>query len=249
MFKKNLVTFSIVDDMLFDSPHLHPQPIYKFIPKWLKNAPNDLIGSKAPHGIDGLNITKTVKSCPSFVDIYKDGYVILAPYDIYLKFIHKTKQWSFVTSTVLENLTDNNTQVQEHLDEQMIDYLPKNANIHKVFKLQLPITVNTPKGYNIRQMPLFYDFNVDWHIAYGVYKADIIPEINLQLFYTSDKEEVLIKQGTPLCILAPYKREKFRYKIEKYGTNKNIVKSTNKYFMNAKGKFINFYYKSGYHKA
>jgi len=249
MFKKNnLVTFSITDDMLFDNPHLHPQPVSKFVPKWLKNVPNDLKLNYAPHGIECLKSVKTVKTCPSFIDIYKEGYVILAPYDIYLKFIHKTKEWSFITSTVLQNLTDSNTQVQEHLDKQMVDYLPENVGIHKVFKLQLPLTVNTPDGYNMRQIPLHYEFNPDWHIAYGVYKADVIPEVNLQLFFTSEKEEVLIKQGTPLCILAPYKREKFNYVIEKYGDNKKIVSKNNKYFMNAKGKFTNFYHKSGYNK-
>ena len=250
MFKrKNLVTFSITDDMLFDNPQLHPQPVSKYIPEWLKEIPNDLKLGYAPHGIESLNELRTVKTCPSFIDIYKEGYVILAPYDMYLNFNHDTKEWSFITSTILDNLTDNNTQVQEHLDTQMVDYLPEYAPIHKVFKLQLPITVNTPKGYNMRQIPLHYEFNPDWHVAYGVYKADIVPEINLQIFYTSDKKEVLIKQGTPLCILAPYKREKFNYTIDKYGTNKKIAKLNNKYFMNAKGKFITFYHKSGYHKV
>lgn len=246
--KKNLVTFSITDDMLFDNPQLHPQPVSKFVPDWFRNVPSDLKLPTAPHNIEGLNQVKTVKTCPSFIDIYKEGYVILAPYDIYLRYDHDTEEWGFVTSTVLENMTDSNTQIQEHLDKQMKDYLPDSSNVHKVFKLQLPLTVNTPKGYNMRQIPMHYEFNPDWYIAYGVYKADIIPEVNLQLFYTSNKKEVLIKQGTPLCILAPYKREKFNYTVEKYGTNKKITAINNKYFMNARGKFINFYYKSGYHK-
>lgn len=250
MFKrKNLVTFSITDDMLFDNPQLHPQPVSKYIPDWLKKIPSELKMDSPPHGIEGLGTVKTIRTCPSFVDIFKEGYVILAPNDIYLTYKHDTGEWSFVTATVLNNLSDNNVQVQEHLDKQMKDYLPESANIHKVFKLQLPLTVNTPPGVNMRQIPLLYDFNPDWYVAYGAYKADLIPEINLQLFYTSDKEEVLIKQGTPLCILAPYRREKFNYKVEKFGTNKKLVTKNNKYFMNARGKFTNFYYKSGYHKV
>ena len=50
---------------------------------------------------------------------------------ICLNFNHDTKEWSFITSTILNNLADNNTQVQEHLDKQMVG---TTAPIHKVIK-------------------------------------------------------------------------------------------------------------------
>jgi hypothetical protein len=65
---------------------------------------------------------------------------------------------------------------------------------------------------------LIYDYNPDWHIAYGVYQADINQEVVLQLMYTSESNEVFIESGTPLCYLVPYKREEFNFKVEKYNS-------------------------------
>jgi len=162
------------------------------IPKWFKNLP--IVKSNASDKL----IKPNSKSCPSFISIYKEGYIIKAPCDILLKV--DGDKWEWNTPSTMFN-------IEIHEDEQLLDYLPRNHNIKKVFKLIYPFSIITPKGYSVRQVPIYYDFNSDWEVAYGVYDTDRLHDINPQILYKSDKKEILIKQHTPLMQLVPFKRE------------------------------------------
>lgn len=241
------IYFTITDDALLQDKTLHPQPTKKFIPNWLKNIPNDIISTDEDaqafeHLRDGL----TVKTCPSFIDIYKEGYVILAPQD-YLFRVEDNGDWGWRTPTEFENLSPENKQVEHHSDLQFINHLPDKAGVKKVFKIILPMSMHVPYGYSIRQMSIPYSYNEDWEIAYGIYKADQVNQINLQLLYKSDKKEILIKQGTPLCVYIPYKREKFIYSVVS-NKRKKFLKKDYIYKVRQNGKFRSAYYRSGLHK-
>jgi len=180
-----------------------PKPAYKDIPKYFKNIPSNV--ERGPSKFPNL---RTAKQCPSFVDIFKEGIIIYAHCDMYLSVDENKKHyWEVPEHTGF--------YLQHHTDNQFVDYF-SNSNIKKVFKIISPFQLIVPKGYSLRQVPLIYDYNPDWHIAYGVYEADKISEIVLQLMFTSKDNEVFIKSGTPLCYLVPFKREKFIYKVKPY---------------------------------
>jgi hypothetical protein len=65
------------------------------------------------------------------------------------------------------------------------------------------------------QLPMMYHYNKEFYVPYGIIDTDIHHEINQQICITTD-DEVLIKKGTPLCYLIPFKREKYKLSIEKY---------------------------------
>ena len=193
-----------------------------------------------------LRTGNTVKTCPSFLDIYKEGYVLLAPQD-YLFRVEDNGDWTWRTPTEFENLSPENKQVEHHADFQFGSHLPKEAGVRKVFKLVLPMSMYMPRGYSIRQMPIPYSYNSDWEIAYGVYKADKVNQVNIQLLYKSNKNELLIKQGTPLCVYIPFKREKFIYQVSS-NKKRKFRKQDFLYKVRQNGKFKNAYYRNGLHK-
>lgn len=165
--------------------------------------PNDV--ERGPREYPNL---RTAKHCPSFIDIFLEGIIMYAHCDMYLKVEDDgSYYWEVPPSS--------NFTLEYHSDDQFLDYFPK-SKVRKVFKIISPFELIVPKGYSLRQVPLIYDYNSDWHIAYGVYQADINQEVVLQLMYTSESNEVFIESGTPLCYLVPYKREKFKYSVKKY---------------------------------
>lgn len=176
-----------------------PRESKYFYPEWWKKIPSKMGDGVIPH-------TRTVKMCPSFADIYNEGFVIVAPCDIVLRYHEQSQLWEWETSM-------SQIKIEVHGNNQFVNWV--DGNVKSIFKLPLPYAVFLPKGYNLRQVPLIYNYNPDWHVAYGVYRADQVPELTIQIMYTSDKKEILIKQGTPLCQMIPYKREKFTYSFVK----------------------------------
>lgn len=193
---KNKITFVPTLDGLYEHTDLHPQPAKNFVPDWYKNMPSDYKSNN--YFISKLrpNI-RTAKLCPSFAEIFKEGFVLVAPCDIWLRV--STDYWEW-------NTPDERIKLDIHEDEQFLLH-QNNTNIKKVFKLYYPWRVITPKGWSVRQIPLMWNLNQDWLVSYGVINSDVIHGLNQQILFTSDKEEVLIKKGTPLNYIVPFKRE------------------------------------------
>ena len=124
------IKFVTVSDVLFYEEELLPQPISNFIPEWFKDIKNYSNDSK--HDITSK--VKTVKTCPSFVDIFQQGYVIPAPVDYVFK-VNTKEDWSWEIPLAFEK-ENKMIDVDIHDDIQMVDHLPKNSKIKKVFKLK-----------------------------------------------------------------------------------------------------------------
>lgn len=199
------VKFFTNNEKLLNFPELHPQPARNFIPDWYKKTPVD---DKSFHDYIPklIPIGRTIKTCPSFMEIFNEGFVLVAPCDIWMRVEDDgTWQWKIPT---------NDYELVEHHDIQMVNHLPE-KNIKKIFKFISPWFAQTPKGYSMRQIPMVYHYKQmkDWHIPYGVIKTDKHYFLNNQICITSDSNEVLIKRGDPLNYLLPYKREKFKMDI------------------------------------
>tara|TARA_B100000029_G_scaffold471993_1_gene512144 strand:+ start:2356 stop:3072 length:717 start_codon:yes stop_codon:yes gene_type:complete len=235
------IKFVTVSDVLFYEEELLPQPISNFIPEWFKDIKNYSNDSK--HDITSK--VKTVKTCPSFVDIFQQGYVIPAPVDYVFK-VNTKEDWSWEIPLAFEK-ENKMIDVDIHDDIQMVDHLPKNSKIKKVFKLNLPLRVITPKGYSCTQLPMPYTYNDKWELSYGVLKTDVIHEINLQINILTN-EEVLIKQGTPLGVYIPFKREEYNLEITRLQDDHEASKMINKSLLKLHGRFPSQYFKKFHRK-
>ena len=218
---------------------IHPKQAVNFLPDWLKNTPPQI-----DNGVKSKYLPKirTVKKCPSFTDIYKDGYILVAPFDIWLSV---KKQNDTVVS---EWRTPHEELVLDiHKVEQMVDHLPKESNVKQIFKLIYPFKCITPKGYSIRQLPLYYHYNNDWHVPYGVINTDKHHEINLQICYTSINDEVLIKKGTPMAHIVTFKRsDRIKMKYKKFNKKLHAKTLSSNFFIFRH--FQNGYYQHDFNK-
>lgn len=194
-------------DIIFTSPHnLHLieetciQPAKNFIPEHWKK-----LNYYKDNNYNLRGYYKTAKACPSFVEILKEGYVMPAPCDIWL--YTDGDEWKWETASPVDFL-----QISNHSGFQYFDNVPNN-NVKMVFKLDNLWHCITPKGYSVRQIPMFYHHNPNFYALYGVIDTDKVHELNVQLAFTSTQNEFVIQKGTPLCYYVPFKREKYNMKI------------------------------------
>ena len=78
-------------------------------------------------------------------------------------------------------------------------------------------------------------FNFDY--LPGLFDTDKIHEVNLQLIITSSDKEILIKQGTPLAIYIPFKRQSYQLNIVDMNKNKKYIQRFKKYYVKLNGAF------------
>lgn len=186
-----------------------PQPAIKFLPEWWKETKHISQRFTYQTGKWPEVFAGNVKACPSFPDFFSQGVVIPMWTDTILRYNKNTTEYSWFTS-------NSDFKWDIHSNEQYIDdvnhsFLSKKASM--VFKAVSPWRSITPKGYSILQLPLFYHFNDDFTVMPGIIDTDIHSQLNQQVLYMSDKEEIFIKRGTPFVQYIPFKRENYSYKI------------------------------------
>ena len=230
------VKYIITNEVFFHSKELHPQPIKNFIPDWLKSMPIEKVSDNIIS--NWQRRIRNVRSCPSFIDIYKEGHVLVAPTDI--RIWKDGDIWYWRTPYDLFPFEKDAENVTFHEDKQMKDHLPTSSKTKVIFKINFPMFMTVSKGYNIRVLPVPYQYENDWNVTPGVFNPSNISQCNLLFEYTSDKDEILIKQGTPLAVHIPYKREKHSLDIELYNPKKhNKIKYKNMLLIN--GRFHSSY--------
>lgn len=231
------ITFACLDELVLQDTTIHPKPISEVIPAWYKNIPTNL---KEEHQFEYTSKVKTIKSCPSFVDIFKYGYVLLAPTDIVLQYDKETQDYGWETPYYWKT---NNMEkpITIHGNKQFVDHLPSNSGYNFVFKVNLPFCVYTPKDYLCLQLPYPYSFNDDWTSIYGKFETSKVHEVNVQIVHTSKNKEIVIKKGTPLCIYIPVRNDTLDMEVVNFYERKDLQKKYAKYNFIMSSKFRNAY--------
>ena len=197
-----------------------PQPIAKHIPEWWRKM-------KAMTHIDAIDPlwnkrTINIKSCPSFIDIYKEGIVLLSPCDIRISYDEVDEIWTWRSPLDLYTDEPGKELVTFHSDDQMKTFLPPSAKTRVVFKINLPMLVKVPRGYKIRMTGLPFQYNDSFRTIEGIFNPHFQPQVNVLFEYTSLKNEILIKQGMPLAVHIPYKKENIEITSELYNEKKHF---------------------------
>lgn len=188
------------------------EPATKFFPDWFKNLkafPKD-----APSYFAG-----TVKTCPSFVDIYKRAFVIPLWCDLKIT-INNSNDWTWSSPSEI-------FQFSSHSATQYTNWLPEHEKerVKLILKPNCPWRCKTEKGYILMQQPLYYHFNEDFEVLPGFVETDIYHEINQQMIFRRPGE-FFLKRGTPLCMYYVVKREEFELLNVNY--EHPIIKNYNK---------------------
>ena len=195
-----------------DYTEIFPQHSKLNIPLWYKELNHSVMN-------------KNIKGCMPFLDTLTTGYLIKMPIDYYISHNFKKEGERYTEGyTELDSYKGINVNSKNNLESHPIDQLGRkcpfvNKNKHLPFhKLLNPWTIKTPPGYSCLFLPPMNNNDDRFSIIPGIVDTDTFPqEVNFPIIINGDKHPVLetiIKLGTPIVQVIPFKREKWKMIIE-----------------------------------
>ena len=212
-----------------------PKPASFFIPKEYKNLTSYVTESHQ---------NPTVKKCIPFLDTYMSGYIIPFPVDIEFIAPSKSEEGRFVINHNIPLEISHTLRVDGHSLEQISSNLRNSKRtIDDIFKFNNPWIIKTPPGYSCYFLtPL--NHVLPFELIPGVVDTDTYTlPINFPFYWIGSIKNQILKQGSPMAIVIPFKRESWKMKTSYYDTStmhhKKIVFSAlgSKIFDNYKTKF------------
>lgn len=177
-----------------------PKPAINFIPDWYKEINpyrKDPFYQRFPTKMHN----STVKVCMPFFDTMTAGYMITLPCD--LTFVDKNKYPHKVYWDT------NFVPVGEHPLEQVNGLtFPNNYNI--ILKWLFYFVIKTPPGYSCYFSHPKYRFDLPFLTLDGIVDTDNHPLLINFPFLMNDNFEGVLKKGTPIVQIFPFKREKWK---------------------------------------
>ena len=169
----------------------------KVVPDWWKTM-------KVQEMVRG-NKTQTIRSCLAMDDWLKSGWYICAKTDMQVKVNEDGR-----------SMTDPNNPLHSptHPAAQgghNFTYLPKeDAPTKDAFKMRAPWNIITPPGYSCLYLDPFLFQNTHFATWQGIIDTDTF-NVNMDnsqiIFYPKTNKDFVIKEGTPLVQVVPYRRE------------------------------------------
>lgn len=159
----------------------------------------------------------TVHNCPGIVDYLKTGYIMPAWIDMAFRRIHG--EIRFESSMHSPELDYSCHQAGQFSGMDAAE-MPTMNMFHKVSS---PWWVKTPPGISVLITNPYWNRNKNFTSVSAIVHPDITPihlkwffEFNKSLKDTAeiyDEELQIIKKGTPLALIIPFRREEYEYKI------------------------------------
>lgn len=184
-----------------------PIPASKMVPEWYRKQPG-MVKSENDYVGGGLNLT--VKKCMAIFDVITSGYLIVAPCDIY---VDATDPEKLTFSVPLKIKQFQSDLFSVHTLEQY-DHYPMDTTIyHKQLLRVFPFwSVKTPKGYSSLYMQPMHR-ELDTQAFAGIIDTDKFISEGHMSFFVKKGFKGVIKQGTPLIQVIPFKRDSWTSKI------------------------------------
>lgn len=188
------ITFFKVSDKISDE--YSPVPAIKNLPEWYKKT-NQYMNNEKSYSEAGTS--GTIKKCIPVLDAISSGYLILAPCDISI--VWDDISYEFSVPNQMQNV------ISFHPIEQAEMHPNRKDDIASVPKFINPWGIKTPPGYSCLFIPPMHrDNNIS--ILPGIVDTDRYNSpVQLPFTLNKYKQNDLIKAGTPLAQVVPFKRD------------------------------------------
>lgn len=205
----------------------------KILPEWYKNQPGIV---KNDRGLKSGVINSTVKKCMPVFDLLSAGYVIVAPCDIHIDATDPEKLSYSVPLTMKQFQSD---MFATHAPEQYDHYPVDTSKYHKTLLRVMPFwSISTPEGYSTLFAQPFHREDTGLFAMSAIVDTDkFISEGHLS-FLVKKGFDGIIKQGTPLVQLVPFKRDSWESEVVSAEDSSKQISSQR---LNLRSTFMNGY--------
>jgi hypothetical protein len=206
--EKNSAKISFVSTMP-KNMDLFPEPVpaFKEIPSWFKKILPFYENDDTP--IDGVQ-RLTVKRCVAFLDMLSSGYIIKAPFDIYIDTTEGKQIFQIPKS--MERFTNFGTKpmISSHDIKQVEGYpIDKDKYIEHIFRINPIWIAKGSKGVSaIFMQPQHHEVSPLYAVS-AVIDIDGYPSDGLLSFLVKKDFKGYLQRGTPLVQVIPFMRQNF----------------------------------------
>lgn len=167
-----------------------PYPASSNIPEWYKNASSEL--SEEP--LQGNNMS----SCIPFFDALTTGWIIPVPVDIEVTYDNQ--------GNINFDWSSDIKFVDSHSRQTATEHFPDENKL--ILQIYHKWAWKVPDGYSVLMTEPFNRFETRWKALSGIVDADkYIGPVNGSLVWQDFEWEGIIKAGTPLFQVIPFKRD------------------------------------------
>lgn len=179
-------------------------PAKTAIPEWYKNAKNSFYtdSKKDPERL--ITGKKNFKMCMPFLDSLSSGYLILSPADL---LVTKTEeglpfiQWYDTTNEFVDHRKNPDPKIP----------VPHGCYPDN-FVWKFPAAIKLPKGYNGLFTHPLNRYDLPFVTTSGIIDGNFAFGFGNYPFFVKENFEGVIKQGTPIAQLIPFKQESWNSK-------------------------------------
>jgi hypothetical protein len=209
---ENLIDFIQLPLNRFVDNFPFPPPIsaQETAPSWYKAQPS----SFSKEGED-RNANLTIKKCLPIFDAMTMGYLLLMPVDLYINTKNEQVEWR--VDEEFSSIKD--ILISWHSSEQVSHYPSKpNIYVNNLLRIMPMWMTKTPEGYSTLFMPPIHQSNIPIKAVEAVIDTDRFLPSSRNVFFLEKDFEGVIKQGTPIVQVIPFKREAWKMSL---GVDKN----------------------------
>ena len=231
MFKNNNPLSKQKVEFLQAYPHLVdvfplPEAATRNVPDWYRQQPG-VTGD--PEKIENGTMRLTVKKCQAFFDAMAAGYIFKVPVDIFID----TTDGKFDIQIPGEMQRFRNELIAHHSTEQ-VSHMPLDTGIYMNMVLRIHPTwmVKTPEGYSTLFMNPMHQPPTPLTAVEAIIDTDKFWSDGHLSFFVKKNFKGIIKQGTPLIQVIPFKRDDWQSELvkdfdpEKTNMQRRVVRST-----------------------
>lgn len=194
-----------------------PQPASRFLPEWYKKTPSFIDNENA---LKSGHVNATVKKCMPIFDLISAGYTITTPCDIYLDATNPDKlEWS-IPATMISFQGDMFAfHAEQQYDSMPIDKDRHHKQLLRIFPFW---AVGTPNGYSTLVLQPAYPDPGPLTAMQAIVDTDFFVTDGHLSFLVDKNFKGIIKKGTPLVQIIPFKRESWTKEIASSEESENL---------------------------
>jgi hypothetical protein len=184
-----------------------PVPAFKEIPSWFKKILPFYENNDTP--LDGVQ-RLTVKRCVAFLDMLSSGYIIKAPFDIYIDTTNGQQIFQIPKAMQAFSNSGIKPMIGSHDIKQVEGYpIDKDKYIEHIFRINPIWVAKGSKGVSaLFIQPQHHEVSPLYAIS-AVIDIDGYPSDGLLSFLVKKDFKGYIHKGTPLVQIIPFIRQDF----------------------------------------
>lgn len=195
----------------------YPKPASSYLPKWFKEMPEKINQESKNILFEDNVLNSTVKRCAPFLDSLTSGYMVPLPADVQVSTELNSYRISWSTTFKVAD-THSISQVYTLPISNEYEPIP--------YKWVGTYAIKTPPGYSVLVTHPLNQFDLPFFTFSGVVETDNYSFSSVSFpFYLRKDFEGIIKKGTPMAQVIPFKREDWQSEVMPYGSDKRIKHS------------------------